>query len=52
MPEDIAIIGFGISGIAACRWAIHYGFRPVVYEKNPQFGGVWLTHSYLNCKLH
>ena len=51
MNKDIAIIGFGISGIAACRWAIHYGFNPTVYESNSQFGGVWLTHSYINCRL-
>jgi len=51
MPEEIGIIGFGISGIAACRWAIHYGFKPVVYEKNNSLGGVWLTHNYVNCRL-
>jgi dimethylaniline monooxygenase (N-oxide forming) len=48
---EIAIIGFGISGIAACRWALHYGFKPTVYEKNSSLGGVWLTHTYPNCKL-
>lgn len=48
---EVAIIGFGLSGIAACRWALHYGFKPTVFEKNASLGGVWLTHSYPNCKL-
>jgi dimethylaniline monooxygenase (N-oxide forming) len=51
MSNQIAIIGFGISGIISARIAIKYGFIPVIYEKNSSFGGVWLTHSYLNCKL-
>lgn len=49
--EEIAIIGFGLSGIAAARWAVHYGFRPVVYEKNGELGGVWLSHNYIGCSL-
>lgn len=48
---EVAIIGFGISGIAACRWALHYGIKPTVFEKNTSLGGVWLTHTYPNCKL-
>ena len=48
---DIAIIGFGVSGIACCRWALHYGFSPTVYEKNSQLGGSWFTKSYPNVQL-
>jgi len=51
MSNNIIIIGFGISGIISTRLALKYGFTPVVYEKNSTFGGVWLTHNYLNCKL-
>ena len=51
MSNQIAIIGFGISGIISAKIAIKSGFTPVIYEKNSSFGGVWLTHSYLNCKL-
>ena len=48
---DIAIIGFGVSGIACCRWALHYGFSPTVYEKNSNLGGSWFTKSYPNVQL-
>jgi len=49
--NKIGIVGFGISGIAACRWAIDLGFEPTVFEKNSTFGGCWLTNSYEDCKL-
>jgi dimethylaniline monooxygenase (N-oxide forming) len=48
---DIAIIGFGVSGIACCRWALHYGFTPTVYDKNSSIGGAWFTKSYPNVQL-
>lgn len=48
---DIGIIGFGVSGIACCRWALHYGFTPTVYEQNNNLGGSWLTKSYPNVSL-
>ena len=41
---DIAIIGFGVSGIACCRWALHYGFTPTVYDKNSSI-------NKIKCKL-
>lgn len=48
---DIAIIGFGVSGIACCRWALHYGFTPTVYDQNSNLGGSWFTKSYPNVLL-
>jgi len=48
---SIAIIGFGVSGICATHWSIKFGFRPVVYEKNRTFGGVWHSHIYPGCTL-
>jgi dimethylaniline monooxygenase (N-oxide forming) len=48
---SIAIIGFGVSGISATHWSIKFGFRPVVYEKNTTFGGVWHSHTYPGCTL-
>ena len=48
---EIAIIGFGISGIACCRWALEYGFKPTVFEKNSSIGGSWYTKSYPNVQL-
>uniref|UniRef100_A0A914NZ12 Flavin-containing monooxygenase n=1 Tax=Panagrolaimus davidi TaxID=227884 RepID=A0A914NZ12_9BILA len=40
-PDRVAIIGAGVSGIAAARQAIAYGFDPIVFEKSPNLGGIW-----------
>jgi dimethylaniline monooxygenase (N-oxide forming) len=37
----IAVIGAGISGIAAANILKKNGFVPVVFEKHEQIGGVW-----------
>jgi cation diffusion facilitator CzcD-associated flavoprotein CzcO len=39
----IAVIGAGISGIAAANTLKKNGFVPVIFEKHKQFGGVWAT---------
>ena len=39
----IAVIGAGISGIAAANILKKNGFVPVVYEKHEKIGGVWAT---------
>jgi dimethylaniline monooxygenase (N-oxide forming) len=49
--NSLCIIGFGVSGIATCRWAKEYGFIPTVFEKNKTFGGCWYTSTYPGCKL-
>jgi dimethylaniline monooxygenase (N-oxide forming) len=48
---NVGIIGFGVSGIATCRWALHYGFIPEVFEKNSNIGGCWFSKSYPNVQL-
>ncbi|MBZ5714815.1 flavin-containing monooxygenase [Nannocystis pusilla] len=37
----IAIIGGGISGIAAARMLLRFGHEVVVFERGPRPGGVW-----------
>jgi dimethylaniline monooxygenase (N-oxide forming) len=39
----IAVIGAGISGIAAAAVLKKNGFLPVVFEKHDRIGGVWAT---------
>ena len=39
----IAVIGAGISGIAAANILKKNGFLPVVFEKHEEIGGVWAT---------
>ena len=39
----IAVIGAGISGIAAANMLKKNGFVPVVFEKHEKIGGVWAT---------
>ncbi len=39
----IAVIGAGISGIAAANVLKKNGFAPVVFEKHDRIGGVWAT---------
>ena len=39
----IAVIGAGISGIAAANMLKKNGFLPVVFEKHERIGGVWAT---------
>jgi cation diffusion facilitator CzcD-associated flavoprotein CzcO len=48
---DLCIIGFGISGISLARWAEHSSLKYIILEKNPTFGGCWLTNSYNIAKL-
>src|SRR5689334_23640352 len=39
----IAVLGAGISGIAAANILKKNGFVPVVFEKHEKIGGVWAT---------
>src|ERR1041385_3430309 len=39
----IAVVGAGISGIAAANTLKQNGFVPVVFEKHEKIGGVWAT---------
>lgn len=47
----IAIIGGGITGLAAAYEAVRAGARPVLIEKDPELGGVIRTESRAGCTL-
>ena len=46
----IAVIGAGISGIAAANVLKKNGFEPVIFEKSDKLGGVWAV-AYPNIHL-
>ena len=45
----VAIIGAGVSGIAAAVELQAIGIRPVIFEKNPDVGGTWFDNHYPGC---
>lgn len=47
----VAIIGAGISGMAAAHRLNQAGLDYVVFEKNPEVGGTWWENIYPGCRL-
>jgi len=50
-PFTVAIIGAGMSGIAAAHRLDQAGVDFVVFEKNDDVGGTWLENSYPGCRV-
>ena len=46
----VAVIGSGISGIAAARIMTRLGHEAVVYERHSRIGGIW-AHAYPDVRL-
>lgn len=47
----VAVIGAGLSGLAAAHRARQAGLDVVVYEKNSGAGGTWFENTYPGCRL-
>ncbi|TQM11546.1 flavin-containing monooxygenase [Pseudonocardia kunmingensis] len=51
VPFTVAIIGAGISGMAAAYRLQQAGVEHIVFEKNAEVGGTWWENIYPGCRL-
>lgn len=47
----VAIVGSGMSGIAAAHRLLQAGVPVTIYEKNPDVGGTWFENTYPGCRV-
>ncbi|MGI8664367.1 MAG: flavin-containing monooxygenase [Acidimicrobiales bacterium] len=50
-PFTVAVIGAGMSGLAASHRLHQAGIEHVVFEKNADVGGTWLENTYPGCRV-
>lgn len=48
---SVAVIGAGLSGVAAAHRLSQAGVPYTVFERHPEVGGVWWANSYPGCRL-
>ncbi|CAD5228745.1 unnamed protein product [Bursaphelenchus xylophilus] len=41
MKKRVCVVGAGPSGLPSARWALEYGFTPVIFEATDSLGGLW-----------
>ncbi|CAD5205596.1 unnamed protein product [Bursaphelenchus okinawaensis] len=39
--KQVCVIGAGVCGLPAAKWAVQYGLEPTVFEAQSQLGGLW-----------
>src|ERR1051326_6589908 len=45
--QRVAVIGAGVSGLAAAKCLLDEGLEPVVFEQRSEIGGLWNYHEEL-----
>ena len=50
-PLKAAVIGAGMSGIAAAYRLQQQGHEVVIFERRSDFGGTWMVNRYPGCRL-
>ena len=50
-PRSVAVVGAGVSGVAAVIHLTRAGLAVTAYERSSQFGGIWCVEPSLFATL-